>query len=59
MSIDLIKQKIGVLLDDSLGKNLLETDGIKHIGIDEEKNIVILVVAIGKKDPEIEKKLRR
>jgi len=59
MSIDLIKQKLGVLMDDSLGKTLLETGGIKHLGINEDDNIVVIVIAVGKKDADLEKKMRR
>lgn len=59
MAINIIKEKLGAILDDSLGKNLLATGGIKHVGVNKEENVVVLVIAVGALEPEFEKKLRR
>lgn len=54
-----IKSKLEVLIDPATNKTLGETAGIKHVGIDPDKNIVILIIAIGKTGGEEEKVLRR
>lgn len=54
-----IREKIEVIVDKSTGLTLKESKGIKHIGIDPEKKIVILIVAIGKTGDESEKYMRR
>lgn len=54
-----IRERIEQIIDPSTGKTLRESAGIKHIGIDDEKQIVILVIAIGKKTTETEVSLKR
>jgi len=54
-----IKEKLEVLVDHSTNKTLAETAAIKHIGIDPDKNLVILIIAIGKTGGEEEKQLKR
>mgnify|MGYP000912381963 CR=1 FL=1 len=59
MTTNEIREKIGDLIDESKGKTLKELNAIKHIGIDPETEIVILIIKIGRLGDEAEKKLRR
>lgn len=54
-----IREKLEGIIDTSTNQSLKETNGIKHIGIDPEKNVVTVIVAIGKKGGMEELKLRR
>jgi len=54
-----IREKIELLVDDTTGKTLGESKAIKHIGIDADKSIVILIVVLSKIGGDVEKKLRR
>ncbi|HRT69154.1 MAG TPA: P-loop NTPase [Bacilli bacterium] len=54
-----IRKHIEMLVDESTGQTLQETNAIKHIGIDPEKNVVVLIIAVGRTGGEQEKKLRR
>ena len=54
-----IRAKIEGLVDESKGKTLKELNAIKHIGIDPETEIVILIIKIGRLGDDAEKKLRR
>jgi len=51
-TLEQIRAKIENLIDSSRGKTLKETNAIRHIGIDEEKNAVVLLIEIGVKSPE-------
>ena len=53
-----IKQKLLSITDPSTNQTLGETDAIKHIGVDEN-NTVILIVEVGEKDTETTKKIQR
>lgn len=57
--LNLIKEKIEEVIDPYLKKSFKETEAIKHLSVDEETNIVTLIIAIGKKDGEEEKTIRR
>ena len=59
MAINKIRQHLEVLVDESIGKTLKETEGIKHIGIDEENSTVILIINMGRMGGDPENKLRR
>ncbi|HOA63885.1 MAG TPA: P-loop NTPase [Bacilli bacterium] len=59
MTTNEIRKYLENLVDESIGKTLKETNAIKHIGIDEEKSLVILIINIGKAGGEPEAKLRR
>lgn len=59
MTTNEIRKKIEVLIDESKGKTLKELNAIKHIGVDPETEIVILLIKIGKLGDNAEKKLRR
>lgn len=48
MTINEIRQKIENVIDPSRGKSLKELKAIKHIGINEEKNSVVLIIELGK-----------
>lgn len=54
-----IKEKLEVLIDPATNKTLAETAAIKHVGIEPDKNLVILIIAIAKAGGEEEKILRR
>ncbi len=59
MNLDNLKQSINELLDPTIGKTLGETKGLKHIGYDEDKDIVTLIVSIGKLGGDEEKMIQR
>ena len=59
MNTKTIREKIGLLIDETSGKTLAEEGAIRHIGVDAEKNLVILVIALHKTGGENEEKLRR
>ena len=59
MQINTIKEALEKVIDPTLKKSLAETEGIKHLNYDEETKIVTAIIAIGKKDPDIEKEFRR
>ena len=54
-----IRERIETIIDGSRGKTLAETGGIKHIGIDDEKNLVVLIVSMYKLGGQNELNLRR
>ena len=54
-----IRERIELLVDEGTGKTLKESNAIKHIGIDPDKNLVVLIIAISKTGGEEEKKIRR
>lgn len=54
-----IKEKLEVLVDPATNKTLAETAAIKHVGVEPDKNLVILIIAIAKAGGEEEKILRR
>lgn len=58
MNKDIIREKLEILIDPSRGGTLKELNAIKHIGIDFDRNIVILIIAIGEMGGESEKWLR-
>lgn len=58
-NLRILQNKIEEVYDPFLKKTLKETEGIKHLSIDEESNVVTLIIAIGKKDGEEEKTIRR
>jgi ATP-binding protein involved in chromosome partitioning len=59
MTTNDIRARVETLVDEATGKTLKETGAIKHIGIDPEKNQVIMIVAIAKTGGEEEKNLLR
>ena len=54
-----IRERLELIIDDVSGKTLKEQKSIKHIGIDEEKNLIILIIAITKLGGDEEKVIRR
>ncbi len=57
--IDEIKQLLGTIEDPSLNKTLAETNGIKFVSIDDEKNTVNLVIALDKVDDKTKQAVTR
>lgn len=56
---DIIRTKIEQVIDPTLKKSLKETGGIKHIGYDDEKDVVTLIIAMGQLGGTAEKELQR
>lgn len=54
-----VRERIEHLVDESTNKTLKESNAIRHLGIDDEKNQVVLIIAMGKTGGEEENKLRR
>ncbi len=59
MNISELKEQINQIIDPSNEMTIGETKSLKHISYDEEKDIVILKVAMGRLGGEKEKKFRR
>jgi len=59
MTVKEIEAKLLPLTDESLGKTLEETEGIKHIGIDSDKLTVVLIIALGEIGGDAEKNIKR
>ena len=58
-TINDIREKIKNIIDPIAGKTLEDTKGIKHIGIDNDKNLVILIIVLMKCGGEEEKLVKR
>jgi ATP-binding protein involved in chromosome partitioning len=58
MNTNIIREKLENLIDESTNSTLKATNAIKHIGIDDEKNVVILIIRIGQLGTDAEKNLR-
>lgn len=43
-----IKERIKHIVDPSFNQTLEQTKGIKHVGIDQDKDLVILIIVLGK-----------
>ncbi len=54
-----VRKSIEVLIDESRGDTLKNLNAIKHIGIDSEKNVVVLLIEIGMAGSEAEAHLKR
>lgn len=54
-----IRKKIEILVDESRHDTLKNLNAIKHIGIDSEKNVVVLIIEIGTMGSEAEYHLKR
>ncbi len=59
ITIEELKQKIGAIVDPSRSRPLSHYDAIKHIGIDNDSEGVVLLIEVGKKNPETTKALTR
>lgn len=59
MTVEEIRARLETIVDPSLKKTLKETEGIKHIGIDDETNTVVLIIAMGNTGGPEEKELKR
>jgi len=58
MKPEQIKEKISSVIDPSLKETLGKNNAIKHVGVDEN-NAVILIIEVGEKDQETTKKIQR
>lgn len=54
-----VRKSIEVLIDESRGDTLKNLNAIKHIGIDNDKNVVVLIIEIGMMGGEAEYHLKR
>lgn len=54
-----LKNDIESLIDESCGKSLKETEGLKHISIDEGKDIVTVIVGLGVLSEPFETNIKR
>jgi ATP-binding protein involved in chromosome partitioning len=59
MTVEDIRARLEQIVDPSLKKTLKETEGIKHIGIDDETKTLVLIVAMGTTGGDEERTLRR
>lgn len=59
MDTKTIRTRIEQIIDESIGKSLKDANAIKHIGVDPEKNLVVLIITMGRMGGAEEKKLRR
>jgi len=59
MEIEIIKEKISSLMDASRNQTLGDLDAIRHVGIDSEKDTVMLLIEVGKKQTDITNQLSR
>ncbi len=59
LTIQEVKEKLINIVDPYNGKTLGENNAIKHIGIDPDKDLVVLIVSIGKMGGLEEKAVRR
>lgn len=59
MTLEELRPLLENLIDPSLDKTLKETNGIKHLGYDDKKDVIVLIVAMGKLGDIEEKSLRR
>ena len=59
ITIQEINDRISKVVDPYNGKTLKENNAIKHIGIDPDKDVVVLIVSIGKMGGLEEKAVRR
>lgn len=59
MTTEEIRSYIELLIDPSRGKSLKDLDAIKYIGINDEKDSIVLIVEIGKKGGQAEEFLKR
>lgn len=59
MNLEKLKKEIGEIIDPTIGKTLEETGGIKHIGYDDTKDLITLIISMGKLGGEQEIMLQR
>jgi ATP-binding protein involved in chromosome partitioning len=59
MSTEELKQILENLVDPSCGLKLSETEGVKHVGLDSDKNMIVLIIAMAKLGGQEEKAFRR
>lgn len=58
VSLDELRAKVEAMVDLTCGKTLKETNGLKYVGIDDEEERAVLVVALSDKEAPEAKKFR-
>lgn len=58
VSKEVLREKLETVIDPTCGKTLKETGGIKYVGIDDEKDKAVLVIALHKKEAEEAKQFK-
>ena len=58
-TVESIRAAIETLMDDDAQKTLKETEGIKHIGIDKDKDAALILIDLTRTGGDTERKLRR
>lgn len=58
-TVNEIKDRIKNIIDPGINKSLEHTNGIKYVGIDDEKDLVILIIVLIKCGGDEEKKVKR
>lgn len=58
VSLDELRAKVEAMVDLTCGKTLKETNGLKYVGIDDEEERAVLVVALADKEAPEAKKFR-
>lgn len=58
MTTQTIREKIELIVDETRNKTLKELNAIKHVGIDYDRNVVVLIIGIGALGGQGEKNLR-
>lgn len=59
MNLDDLKAKLEDLVDDTVGATLKETGGLKHLGYDDEKDVITVIVSIGKLNKDSDTAMKR
>lgn len=59
MTLETIRKHLEPLLDPSRNRSLGELNAIKHLGIDEDKQTVVILLEVGKKVPDIINQITR
>lgn len=59
LNIDLLREALEQLIDPTLNKTIKETEGIKHLGYDDDNDIITLIVGIGQLGGDNETAFRR
>ena len=56
---DIIREKIETIIDPANGKSLKETNSIKHVGVNPDTDVVVLIIVITKTNGLEEKAIKR
>lgn len=59
ITVDMIKKSIENIIDPAIQKTLKESNAIKHVGIDDERDVVIMIIVIARINGKEEKEIKR